>query len=141
MNKFIQLTEKYFEGQTSLEEEQLLRNYYRRKKVAAELEVYKPIFNCFSEEREGLQPVKKTAPKLMLWITTLAAACALLVFLLNKPQNTDNEAQSLAYVNGEKITDIAIIRAETLNSLANLAEGNNNICSSQVEALELFTDE
>ncbi|MDR2385755.1 MAG: hypothetical protein LBD80_08900 [Tannerella sp.] len=144
MDKFCRLTEKYFEGQTSLEEEQLLRNYYRRKKITPELELYKPVFNYFNEERDILKSKKLHTSKVFFRITAIAAACALLVFTLKMNdllQSSGNELKSLAYIDAQKITDIEIIGIEMLNSLENLSEENDKIYALQVRALEIFTEE
>jgi hypothetical protein len=157
------LMEKYFDGQTSLEEERQLRDYFRNGNVAPEWESCKFMFNYFSEEREKSEMIRQqeqsqNPPKrrhgrwrkksllMVLW-TTAAAACMLLFFTLNgrfalpySGGEHEISGQSLAYINGQKFTDIETIRSETLNSLKNLAEGDDNVYSLQVEALEIFTD-
>lgn len=45
-----ELLHKYWEGNTSLEEEQQLRDYFVSNDVAAEHEVYRSIFNTFEDE-------------------------------------------------------------------------------------------
>lgn len=49
-----ELLNKYWEGQTSLEEEQKLREYFNSNQVAPEHEVYRSVFNTFELE-EGLE--------------------------------------------------------------------------------------
>jgi hypothetical protein len=46
------LIEKYFEGETSLTEELLLREYFRSGEVPEELAGYKPVFTFFEQEKE-----------------------------------------------------------------------------------------
>ena len=45
------LIEKYFEGETSLEEEATLRDYFKDGQVAEELKQYQPLFQHFASER------------------------------------------------------------------------------------------
>lgn len=45
-----ELLHKYWEGRSSLEEEQQLRDYFNSDEVATEHEVYRSIFNTFEEE-------------------------------------------------------------------------------------------
>lgn len=52
MRKKIELLlEKYFEGETSLQEEKELQEYFNSKQVDASLEKYKPMFAYFQEAR------------------------------------------------------------------------------------------
>jgi hypothetical protein len=44
------LLERYFEGETSLKEEQTLREYFRGKTIAGHLEQYRAIFSAFEED-------------------------------------------------------------------------------------------
>ncbi|MDI6046380.1 hypothetical protein [Flavobacterium yafengii] len=46
--KIEDLLEKYFQGETSIAEENELRNYFSSSNVAQHLEQYKPIFGYFS---------------------------------------------------------------------------------------------
>jgi hypothetical protein len=52
-NIITELTEQYFAGETSLEDEQTLREYYTGENVAAEHEVFKPIFKSAQEEQKA----------------------------------------------------------------------------------------
>lgn len=45
-----ELLNKYWEGQTSLEEERELRDYFSKGSVAPEHEMYRSIFNTFEDE-------------------------------------------------------------------------------------------
>ncbi|MGJ8685185.1 MAG: hypothetical protein ACSHWW_11205 [Nonlabens sp.] len=71
------LLNKYWEGQTSLEEEQQLKDYFNSNEVAPEHEVYRSIFNTFELENElekGLEfdafakmsPVEKPVDRSMI---------------------------------------------------------------------------
>jgi hypothetical protein len=139
------LIDKYFEGLTSLDEEQKLRDYFQRENVPQEWEMYKPMFRYFTSEREeknqtfsSLQP--KTKQILYRWGSVAAAACLLLFislrFFLNTGETLPETSQ--AYIDGKKYTDIEHIRTETLKSLENLSEGSEDAYSSQIEALEIF---
>ena len=74
------LLDKYFEGNTSLQEEQYLRNYFSFQTVDKELVEYTPIFRYFKKERKSEQ---KTNPfygrSIMLRSLVSAAACVLLI--------------------------------------------------------------
>ncbi|MDR2627539.1 MAG: hypothetical protein LBC40_05860 [Dysgonamonadaceae bacterium] len=141
--------EKYFDGQTTLAEEQQLKNYFLHDNIAPELKPYKPLFLFFSKEQAltGNQaPCGKRRSKTQkIAVRTLLAAVAGLLLLLAISSIihplTGNTRYSTAYIDGKKYTDIETIRFETLSSLENLAEGNDNIYSLQIEALETMIDE
>ena len=47
-----QLLEKYFEGQTSIQEEKELKNYFASENISPELMQYQDLFAYFSEEQQ-----------------------------------------------------------------------------------------
>ncbi|MEM9918242.1 MAG: hypothetical protein AAF990_09120 [Bacteroidota bacterium] len=55
-NLITALLEKYWEGNTSLEEEQQLRAYFNGADVAPELLPYQPLFQFFKEEKQAELP-------------------------------------------------------------------------------------
>lgn len=50
--KIDQLLDKYFAGETSLSEEQQLKNYFSGSDIAPDLKEYTPLFQYFSHARE-----------------------------------------------------------------------------------------
>ena len=51
-NKMESLLEKYFEGETSIAEENELKDYFSSPNVAPHLEQYRPLFVYFTEAKE-----------------------------------------------------------------------------------------
>jgi hypothetical protein len=133
------LIEKYFEGLTTLEEEQLLRDYFRSENIPEEWKVYQPIFQFFSEERKP----KRNRISLVGrgWGRGFLAVAASLLLLFSLKfafdvHRTSSET-SLAYIDGKKYTDIILIRTEALKALESLSEEGY---SSQIDALDFFLD-
>jgi len=144
MNNIKILIEKYFEGLTSLDEEQKLRDYFQQENVPQEWEMYKSLFQYFNSEREANNVIARTTNRfsfLLRWGSIAAAACLLLFISLRLFLNTGRTLPetSQAYIDGIKYTDIELIRIEALKSLENLSEGSEDAYSSQIEALEIFT--
>lgn len=140
------LIDKYFEGLTSLKEEQILRDYFQKEEIPEEWEIYKPMFQFFFVSyvpRTGSRifnfPVARSRKK-GRWLGIAAAACLLLSFGLKYTLNTqDTELKtSYTYIDGKKYTGIEFIREETLKSLESISEANDELLSSQIEVLELF---
>ena len=51
-NKIEDILEKYFQGETSIAEENELKDYFSSPNVAQHLEQYKPMFGYFSQVKE-----------------------------------------------------------------------------------------
>lgn len=155
MNKeYIQsLLEKYFDGLTSLQEEQLLREYFQSDAVDADLKVYQPMFQYFAilspclacEEnlepigiegaRQSLAPTRKLASAFW-WAAACITLCIGSYFLFSTQKALPKT--SIAYIDGKKYTNIKLIQAQALKALENMSEDEDDIYSAQVEALEIF---
>ncbi|OJV22777.1 MAG: hypothetical protein BGO30_00170 [Bacteroidetes bacterium 41-46] len=120
----ILLIEKYFNAETSLSEEEQIRDYYRRTPdvvMSNELKAYRDMFALFDEERESLNNdsivIDKKSnplirPYLMRWISVAAAAVVLIALFLSGPGQSDSLK---FYIDGERIKDkeLALNMAET----------------------------
>lgn len=61
--KIEKLLEKYLEGETTLNEEQILSEYFNHQEVRPEWETYKDLFTYFEESKEGVPQVAFTPPQ------------------------------------------------------------------------------
>lgn len=68
LNQIKQLLEKYYDGNTSLEEEQLLKDYFRYRPVPAELETDKELFLYTSSETKTVLMNSSLEQRLESWI-------------------------------------------------------------------------
>jgi len=142
MKDIDRLLEKYFDGETSLEEEKLLRNYFRQSNIDERHKIYSPMFSFFSEERQEAVVEKKTKKiPAYAWIG-IAASIILLVgvrtFYYTPLENTNTK--SLVYINGKKVTDMKTINTEALNSIENISDMNEDVLNSQIDLLDSFTE-
>lgn len=84
-NKHIEkLLEKYFEGQTNLEEEALLKNYFTSDKIASHLEQYRSLFQYFSVQKtQSNAPVPRLETQSLkrYWLSGIAAGLVLFLGL------------------------------------------------------------
>src|SRR6218665_1913959 len=81
LDKIEQLLEKYFDGETSIAEENELKNYFSSSGVAQHLEHYQPLFGYFStaKEQQFEQHIPLTAKKRKVaWISVAASVVVLL---------------------------------------------------------------
>ena len=150
-----QLLDKYFEGQTSLQEEQSLRNYFRQDNIDESLLEFKPMFDFFNEERESAMideyetiiPEQSNRPKtIKIWFSRISVGIAASVVLLLGAKfmffNQEKEilSQSIVYVDGKKFTDINTIQSQTLNAIEAIYESVDDVISSQIDILNSFND-
>lgn len=111
-----QVLERYYEGDTTLKEEQLLREYFNGANVADHLKSHQPLFRYFSasaSESPAREPlVVSIAPvrHKILYISSLAAGVLLIVglfftFLNNQSARNrtlaNNHEMQMAYLQAE----------------------------------------
>jgi len=80
-NKIEDILEKYFQGETSIAEENQLKEYFSSSNVAQHLEQYKPMFGYFSQEKQqkSTQTIPlKTKKRNVAWLSIAASAVVLL---------------------------------------------------------------
>ena len=98
------LLRRYFDGDTSLEEERRLQRYFDQIDVPTSLKKYQPMFTFFAEERAVMPPVRKPKARIITLnraiITGIAASIAIL-FLVGIPK-TKTELYAY-YVDGDRV--------------------------------------
>lgn len=93
---FIQsLLDKYMEGTTTLEEEDILHQYFTRSDVPAEWEDYRMLF----AEIDSMRPTEKPSHQWWLWSMAAAVVAALVVFTITqRPQENQPKSDVIAQV-------------------------------------------
>jgi|SRR5690606_30419793 len=134
LHKIEDLLEKYFQGETTIAEENELKSYFSSSDVAQHLEQYRPMFSYFSHagkltsERElPIKPRKHYAE----WLSIAASVVVLigLAFAL-----TRNQGQNLG-----TYEDPELALKETQKALA-LLSGNLNKGMESVQYLQEYED-
>ncbi len=79
------ILERYFTGETTLQEEETLRNYFSSANVDPDFKQYTPLFNYFSQENSKMNSHSKTVKhifnkKMFFRSFSLSAAAALAIF-------------------------------------------------------------
>ena len=122
------LTDRFLEGETTLEEERELYAFYRSEEVPDDLLSLRPLFIGLEEiqlETPSITPKKKKGDR-RKWV--MIAASVLVLFLLGGSflwQQQQNEC--VAYVYGERVTDRDLIMQELERSIGTMTEGQNDI--------------
>lgn len=127
----IKLVDKFFEGETSLKEEKLLKDFFENSKdIPSDLLYAKDLFNhMIKESKETVDtPVvrkdRKIGPRRILTLSGIAAGIIILIGLVFFTRNTNQETV-YAYYNGEPITDQEQAYKETYKAI-NLLSKNLN---------------
>lgn len=151
IDKINGLLEKYFEGETSLQEEELIKDYFRNGNIDKQHEVYAPMFGYFASERKNnptiiktqtVKPVKKQTVRTKLYyIVTGAVACALVLIGINRLNDAVSVNNGVvAYINGEKVVAQDIVSSQALLSIQEMISVDNEILDSQIDVLDSFIE-
>ena len=151
------LVDKYFDGLTSLEEEQELRRYFTQEEsIPEEYQVVKMMlgtFDTLSHETPNREvnvhaDIKrhKTFRLNMKWITGIAAAVAILIgaAIILTPNSINQEVPAetapvyICYVNGVKVEDDKVAYAEANRILGSLSE-DVQLAMAEVNRLTHYT--
>lgn len=80
-NKIEDILEKYFQGESSIAEENQLKEYFSSLNVAQHLEQYKPMFGYFSQAKEQKSTYEiplQSKKRNVAWLSIAASAVVLL---------------------------------------------------------------
>ncbi len=138
--KIEELIDKYFEGETSCEEERSIRQFFSGKEIPEHLLTYKPMFAYFDKEITSEQTKKRflSRKKTLLYTLSGIAACGIVAVAISVFFHTSGESSSEAgnyvMINGKCYTDEATIKAYANASFKEVATSKDEVFS------ELFND-
>lgn len=139
MNNIDRTLEKYFEGETSLEEEKELILYFQSDKIESKHEQYKAIFQFITIEKSTtVKEIRRHSNKANLYYFAAASASVIAAIFITINFSQSSKIESVVYVNGKKIVDIETIHNETLKAI-NSIEDDGDILESQIDLLDSFT--
>jgi hypothetical protein len=152
--KYIEeLLERFFDGETSNEEEQELYRFFAQEDIPEHLRRYKPVFSYFENglekemkliteaSSELIEPLRHTRPAHRVRIAVGMAASLLILSIagllfLRKANAFDPYEGSYIVRNGVRITDISVIRPEleaTVQKVLLQEEKANRLMSNLIE--------
>ena len=135
------LTDRFFDGTTTLEEEQELYDYYRREQaLPADLAQLRQLFLDFAAVQFADEPAaERQAPAPRRWLRWAVAACAALTIAagaavwLNSGQQGDDEC--VAYIYGERTTDRDVVLGEMQKTMAAVADDGSDEVEEQLKMM------
>lgn len=139
LNNIESLLEAYFEGETTLAQEQALRSYFTSKKVAEHLEVYTPLFKAYAQAETEKFTGNVQLPKSRLslsWIP-FAASIAILMGVFFYKMNTNMQTDYGTYDDPE----VAILKTRQAMAMISgfMTKGAENL--EVLEEFEVKTSE
>jgi hypothetical protein len=155
MEMMNELLEKYFRGETSLEDEKELKQYFLTGNVSPDLETYRILFGVFDQEltEKAISPLIKVLPKqrknkriwLQSFFTTGIAATIVIVLWIQLPPSSlnytiiggtriDNTEFAQRYA-AKKLSKVNNIIARTMSPLKSL-----NKVREDIEPLKNISD-
>ena len=136
LNKIEILLERYFEGDTSLEQEAQLRDYFTSDEVVSHLEEYRPLFTAFAEAKKERFNRKIELPKEkrnIQWIPIAAGILLCIGLFLTFNKNKGSEHDLGTY----KDPDVAVMKTkQALFMMGNFM----NKGTSQLNNLDTFEE-
>lgn len=107
LDRIEKLLNSYFEGNTTLEQENELKSYFSGKEVAPHLSGYTALFKAFNQAKKEVSSVKfntallqeKTIKKQNKWVgiaATIAVLAVLAGFMFSNKQTTQKEKEAIA---------------------------------------------
>jgi hypothetical protein len=128
-----ELFEKYYEGETSVDEEKRLHAFLQQKKLPARFDSEKALFGYFDRAKSKKA---KTAflPKRQLVLRWSLAAAALIGAVLVFEHRLSADRNHLAFIDGIACTDSQRVKALALASIEELSLGSDEV-SGTMESL------
>lgn len=117
-----ELLEKYYEGKTSVREENMLRAFLAQPDIPERFDAERDIFGYF-QGKKAKQTV--SLPQTFKWAAAVAVIAVVIsggLFFYRTPATI-----SYAYIDGEKTTDVNMIKSLAFTSFSNIASENNEI--------------
>ena len=127
MMKIEKLIDKYFEGETTCQEEQRLRRFFNQDNVPQHLECYRPQFAYIDQEARLVQTRDRQRPahhmlKSALFWTANAAACTLLTFAIGHMVRTGYHIpENYVVINGTCYTDPELVKEKAREAMQNVS--------------------
>jgi hypothetical protein len=119
-----ELLDKYYEGLTSIAEENQLITFLKQKDLPERFIVHQAILGYFGKEKG------KSHSIVIPFIRWVSIAAAVLLVLICIKSLTGQKQMNYTYINGERITDIRIVKANALSSLQEIASSPDEVQKS-----------
>lgn len=135
------LTDRFFDGKTTVEEEQELYDYYRREQaLTADLAQLRQLFLDFAAVQFADEPAaEQQAPTPRRWLRWAVAACAVLLIAAGTAVWLNNgrqgEEECVAYIYGKRTTDRDVVLSEMQKTMAVVTDDGSDEVEEQLKMM------
>ena len=134
------LTDRFFDGMTTLEEEQELYDYYRREQaLPSDLVPLRQLFLDLAAVQFSDEQAKLQTPTPRRWFRWAVAACAALLITAGTAVWLNNVRQSkeefVAYIYGERTTDRDVVLGEMQKTMAAVTDDGSDEVEEQLKMM------
>lgn len=125
--KIEELLDKYFDGETSCQEERELRRFFMQQDIPEHLKDIRPLF-VFLEQEHEIQKRRQTSPKLRhsrrLRRLLVASGCVCAVLLLAvgivRLTLAPSQPQNFVLIDGQLYTDSQLVKEKAWEAMTNV---------------------
>ena len=135
------LTDRFFDGTTTLEEEHELYDYYRREQaLPADLAQLRRLCLDFAAVPFADEPAaEQQAPTPRRWLRWAVAACAALLIAAGTAVWLNNgrqgEEECVAYIYGKRTTDRDVVLSEMQKTMAAVTDDGSDVVEEQLKMM------
>ena len=134
------LTDRFFDGKTTVEEEQELYDYYRREQaLPSDLVQLRPLFLDFAAVQFSDEQAEQQAPIPRRWLRWAVAACAALLIAAGTAVWLNNgrqrEEECVAYIYGKRTTDRDVVLSEMQKTMAVVTDDGSDEVEEQLKMM------
>ena len=134
------LTDRFFDGKTTVEEEQELYDYYRREQaLPSDLVQLRQLFLDFAAVQFSDEQAEQQAPIPRRWLRWAVAACAALLIAAGTAVWLNNgrqgEEECVAYIYGKRTTDRDVVLSEMQKTMATMTADGSDVVEEQLKAM------
>ena len=138
--KIEELIDRYFEGQTSCEEERELRCFFNRENIPEHLQVYRPLFICLEQEVKAFQEKSVPTAKLpshrrrfIYMMSRVAAGILLLIGIAGTKQYLHVTPENYVIIDGKQYTDDNLVREQALAAFRDMRTTEDEVLDLRFE--------
>jgi hypothetical protein len=135
------LLEKYFEANTTIEEEKILKDYFTQENIPAHLLEHKEMFNFFTDGslETSSRSIKLTKKSIRIQWLSIAAMLVFFIGIYSVYQQNENEKEEarLAYIETQRALDL-ISKSLNKGTVAIAQLDNFNKGTAAIAQLQTF---
>ncbi len=134
------LTDRFFDGKTTVEEEQELYDYYRREQaLPSDLVQLRQLFLDFAAVQFSDEQAEQQAPIPRRWLRWAVAACAALLIAAGTAVWLNNgrqgEEECVAYIYGKRTTNRDVVLSEMQKTMAVVTDDGSDEVEEQLKMM------